>query len=80
MDEQVDLSSDQQAAVTAVSELETVQDHPPTLEEIAGRVGWPRTRAREVLSTLLADDTDLLREIPAAEPAEAGYRVRQRPT
>jgi DNA-directed RNA polymerase specialized sigma subunit len=77
--DQVRLSDEQQQVLTAVSDLEAAAGRPPSLEEIAERLGWEPAQARAVLSTLLSGQADLVRELSAVEPADSAYAVKARP-
>lgn len=74
------LTDEQQAVVTAVTELEVQLDREPTLGEIADHLGWARAETREVVSGLLSHGADLLRELTAAEPDSTAYTVKAAPT
>ena len=80
MKERVPLNDDQQAILTAVSDLERSNGRPPALAELAAQLGWSRSQTRDVLPTLLSDQADLVRELSGDEPAEATYTVKEQPT
>ena len=80
MKERVPLTDEQQAVLTAVSDLEQANGRPPALGELAEQLGWSRSETGDVLTTLLSDEADLVRELSADEPAETTYTVKEQPT
>lgn len=73
------MNDEQARCLQVIAGLEHEHGRPVTLAETAEAMQMDHTRAREVISGLLSDGPDLVREVDAPEPDETAYTVKTKP-